>query len=99
MDFTYYLFLIYNGIQAIRGTGQIDIEISDDENEIIIKVIDTGIGIPDRYVENIFEPLFTTKQSGTGLGLVSVKSIVEQHNGTITTKNNPTTFTMIFPKF
>jgi len=90
--------LIFNAIQAIKNNGQIDIEISENDREIIIIVIDSGLGIPDKHIEKIFDPLFTTKQSGTGLGLVSVKNIVEQHNGTITAKNNPTSFTMVFPK-
>ncbi|PBO85992.1 MAG: hypothetical protein COA77_00160 [Thaumarchaeota archaeon] len=46
---------------------------------------------------NLFEPLFTTKQTGTGLGLVICKNIVNQHNGTISAKNNPVTFTKVLP--
>ena len=49
-------------------------------------------------IENIFNPLVTTKQKGTGLGLASVKNLIEQHNGTISVKNNPTTFTIEIPK-
>ncbi|MCA9820631.1 MAG: GHKL domain-containing protein, partial [Nitrosarchaeum sp.] len=46
----------------------------------------------------IFEPLVTTKEKGTGLGLSSCKNIIEQHNGRIEVKNNPTKFTVILPK-
>lgn len=45
----------------------------------------------------MFEPLVTSKQKGTGLGLATCKNIVEQHGGTITAQNNPTTFTIKLP--
>jgi signal transduction histidine kinase len=69
-----------------------------DGNKIITEIEDNGSGIPDDVISKIFEPLFTTKQEGTGLGLSSCKSIIEQHNGTITVKNNPTVFTIELPK-
>ena len=91
--------LIYNSIQALEETGgTIDIRLSDTTSEIIIEVIDSGPGIQLEPIEKVFEPLVTTKQKGTGLGLASVKNIVEQHNGSITVKNNPTTFTVKIPK-
>ena len=49
-------------------------------------------------IEQIFDPLFTTKSSGTGLGLVSCKNIIEQHNGTIAVRNKPTIFEIKLPK-
>jgi len=59
---------------------------------------DSGPGFPESKISEIFEPLITTKQKGTGLGLVSCKNIIENHGGTITAKNNPTTFTIRLPK-
>ena len=53
-----------------------------DEN-ITIEISDTGSGIPEDIKDKIFEPLFTTKQKGTGLGLVSCRNIIEQHGGKI----------------
>jgi signal transduction histidine kinase len=50
------------------------------------------------YIYDIFEPLFTTKESGTGLGLASCKNIIGRHSGTISVKNNPTRFTVLLPK-
>jgi two-component system sensor histidine kinase HydH len=75
--------LIMNAIQAMNNSGQITIwsELGDDK--VTIKVSDTGPGIPADIMPKIFEPLFTTKQTGTGLGLVSCKTIIEQHGGTI----------------
>lgn len=78
--------LLVNSIQAIDGKeGSIRVDITDnpDENFVLIKVSDSGPGIPEDVAAKIFEPLFTTKQVGTGLGLSSCKSIIMQHGGTI----------------
>lgn len=90
--------LILNGIQSIVGTGTIEITIEENRNSSIIKVKDSGKGISKYVIDKIFEPLFTTKQSGIGLGLVSVKSIVNAHNGKISVTSPPTVFTIILPK-
>jgi signal transduction histidine kinase len=90
--------LIVNAIQAIPQGGTIEIQIKSNNDDIVIDFIDSGTGIPKEFMDKIFEPLFTTKQKGTGLGLASCKNIIEQHNGKISVKNNPTTFTIILPK-
>ena len=91
--------IIINAIQAMpEGGGTIEIKIHSDSYYAIIDFVDSGTGIPEEFKDKIFEPLFTTKQKGTGLGLASCKNIIEQHNGTISVKNNPTTFTIKFPK-
>lgn len=63
-----------------------------------MKIIDSGNGIKIKPIDKVFDPLITSKQKGTGLGLASVKNIVEQHGGIISVKNNPTTFTAKIPK-
>jgi len=90
--------LIFNAIQAMDESGEINIKISENTENTVIEIQDSGPGIPEKNLETIFEPLFTTKQTGTGLGLVSCRTIVEQHGGTISVKNNPTTFTVMIPK-
>ena len=90
--------LIINSIQAMNKGGNIEIKISERDNLAILKFVDSGEGIFDENISKIFEPLFTTKQKGTGLGLASCKNIVEQHQGTISVTNNPTTFTIVLPK-
>ena len=91
--------LIRNAIEAIGDdAGSIEIKIQDIEEQVIIEIIDSGAGIKEDNIDIIFEPLYTTKQIGTGLGLVSCKNIIEQHGGKITVKNNPTTFTITLPK-
>jgi signal transduction histidine kinase len=90
--------LIVNSIQALSEGGIIEIKIDKKDDDAIIQFIDSGEGIPDKIIGNIFEPLFTTKQKGTGLGLASCKNIIEEHHGMISVKNNPTTFTIQMPK-
>ncbi|MBT5200567.1 MAG: PAS domain-containing sensor histidine kinase [Thaumarchaeota archaeon] len=89
--------LINNAVQAIDGHGEIDVEVSSDSENLTILVKDSGSGIPDGDLEKVFEPMFTTKKTGTGLGLVICKSIVEQHGGNISASNKPTTFTVVLP--
>jgi len=90
--------LFMNAIQAINGTGKIDILIIDELEFVEIKIIDSGPGIEEKNLEKIFEPMFTTKEKGTGLGLVSCKTIAEAHGGTISVRNYPTTFSIRLPK-
>ena len=90
--------LIMNAFQAIQKDGTITIMMLESNDKIHISIEDSGHGVPEEDTKNIFEPLFTTKQEGTGLGLASCKKIIEQHKGTISVKNNPTTFTITLPK-
>jgi signal transduction histidine kinase len=90
--------ILLNSIQAIADApGQIYVRFAKKPDSVIIEVADSGPGIRQEHLAQIFDPLFTTKQKGTGLGLTSCKNIVEQHGGTISVKNNPTTFTITLP--
>ncbi|MDP3780284.1 MAG: HAMP domain-containing sensor histidine kinase, partial [Nitrosopumilaceae archaeon] len=90
--------LLINAVQAMDYHGTINIRIMDKDNHTVIEVEDTGKGIPENLMDKIFEPLFTTKEYGTGLGLKTCKNIIEQHKGKITFRNNPTIFTVMLPK-
>ena len=90
--------LFSNSIQAMEKKGVITVNVINEKNKVIINVQDQGPGIQKQNIDKIFEPLFTTKQEGTGLGLASCKNMVEQHGGTISVTNNPTTFTITLPK-
>ncbi|MEM4252474.1 MAG: ATP-binding protein [Candidatus Nitrosotenuis sp.] len=92
--------LILNSIQAV-GTkkGKIAIHASKTEKDLLIAVEDDGPGIDPRVLGRIFDPLFTTKQEGTGLGLASVKNIVNQHGGKISASTNPTIFSIKIPLY
>jgi len=91
--------LILNSIQKIGDkNGKIIISIEDKDTQYRITFEDSGEGIDSKIIDKIFDPLFSTKMEGTGLGLASVKATIEAHGGTISAKNNPTTFTITLPK-
>lgn len=90
--------LILNAIQSIdQNNGTIQIRIKQTDKNAIIEIEDNGPGISEKIIPDLFKPLVSTKQKGTGLGLASCKNIVEQHGGSITFQNNPTIFTIIMP--
>ncbi len=87
-----------NALQALGDApGTIKIDILERAGFTIIEFEDSGSGISEQNLAKIFEPLFTTKQEGTGLGLSSCKNIVEQHGGRIEVKLNPTRFQIYLP--
>lgn len=91
--------LILNAVQAIGDKdGEIVISSKEDKLHYEINIENSGPPVPEELLDKIFEPLFTTKFQGTGLGLATCKNVVEQHGGSILIKNNPTTFTIKFPK-
>lgn len=90
--------LIMNAIQAMNNQGDVIIKFDENADTVTFSVQDSGPGIPENLLDKIFEPLFTTKSRGTGLGLPAVKTIVQQHQGTITVSNNPTVFSVLLPK-
>jgi two-component system NtrC family sensor kinase len=97
-----FLNLITNAAQAIEKFGKITITTQLENDKAVIKVADTGVGIPEQNLRKIFEPFFTTKPvgQGTGLGLSIVYKIIEQHNGTIDVKSKVgegTEFTITLP--
>ena len=82
--------LIQNGIQSV-GTekkAKIKVDIDDYTNKIMISVSDNGVGVDPALKNKIFEPMFTTKTKGMGLGLGIVKKIIEIHKGKISYKSN-----------
>ncbi len=76
--------LIKNSVDAMKGKGKLDVNIIEMENEVNIYISDTGKGIPKNKFKKVFEPGFTTKKRGWGLGLSLTKRIVEEyHKGKI----------------
>lgn len=95
--------LVKNAIQAIpenQETKSIIVTVKKEQNNVLITVADNGIGIQTKDISRIFEPKFTTKSSGMGLGLGIIKNIIENYKGTITFESKfgkGTTFTVSLP--
>ena len=75
--------LLLNAVQAIDGPGTVTVGISSREDCAIVTVTDTGRGMSDQQMSQIFRPFYTTRSNGTGLGLSLVRRIVEEHFGHI----------------
>ncbi|GGX08072.1 sensor histidine kinase [Aquimarina muelleri] len=76
--------LVKNAIDAMRGKGSLEIDLVDDEKKVFIRISDTGKGIPKSKFTKIFEPGYTSKSRGWGLGLSLAKRIIEEyHSGKI----------------
>jgi len=95
--------LVKNAIQAVPEieNPRILVTVTTVEHQVKISVADNGIGIADEFKDKIFEPKFTTKSSGMGLGLGMVKNIVENYEGNINFTSQVgkgTVFTVTFPK-
>jgi signal transduction histidine kinase len=78
---------VKNAIQSIPDEQEekhVLVSVNEVENDVIITVEDNGIGIESNNIEHVFEPKFTTKTSGMGLGLGIIKNIIENYKGTIT---------------
>ncbi len=93
--------LVKNAMEAIRDGGAIDIDISSDDNDVIVRLADDGLGMEPEQVAHLFEPYRTTKSHGTGLGLMITARIVRDHGGDIAVESRPgegTTFTIRLPR-
>ena len=95
--------LCKNAVDAMNGTGRIDLSLQDWGDMIVIEVTDTGKGMPKSHFKSVFKPGFTTKARGWGLGLSLAKRIVEEyHKGKIFVKSSEvgkgTTFRIELPK-
>ena len=84
-----FLNILLNAIQSMPGGGRILVEISVNDQRVSIHFDDDGQGIPPENINKIWDPFFTTKEQGTGLGLGIVKNIIESHGGSIQIVNRP----------
>ena len=93
--------LIQNSIEAMGNSGKIIIKISSEKRDIIIEVTDTGSGIPKENIQRIFNLYYTTKATGTGIGLGIIQRIINEHDGIVTVKsevNSGASFIITIPQ-
>lgn len=94
--------LLVNAAQAVKDAGEVRIRTKHEGQKVVVKISDTGCGIPPEYLKRIFDPFFTTKPvgEGTGLGLSVTYSIIERHKGAVRVESRlrkGTTFTVSIP--
>src|SRR5205814_8008918 len=89
-----------NAAESTKGHGAIDVTVTGDGAGLAVVIADHGPGIPAELRQRVFEPYFTTKDDGTGLGLALVRVTLEAHRGTISVSETPgggATFAIVFP--
>ena len=82
---------LMNAIEAIKGQGQVSVRSYRDDADqgVVVEIRDSGMGIPQEHLERIFEPFFSTKPKGTGLGLAVNYGIIQKHGGQIKVSSQP----------
>ncbi len=95
-----FLNLFLNAIQAMPVGGELMVRCGRAGDEVVVEVTDTGEGMPPEVLERIWVPYYSRRRSGTGMGLPTVRRLVEEHDGTISVwseKGKGTRFTLRFP--
>jgi signal transduction histidine kinase len=93
-----FLNIFVNAIQSMQGGGSVTVQVSEEKEWYIIGIEDTGCGISQETLSRIFDPFFSTKDKGSGLGLSIVRKIFEGHNGSIWIESVEGTGTKVFVK-
>ncbi len=92
--------LLKNGLQAMPNGGELRVELENRTSLAMIRISDSGIGIPPENIHRIFEPFWTSKARGTGLGLALCRKVAQEHGGNLTVESVVgvgTTFTVTLP--
>ncbi len=90
--------LVENSMEAMKKNGVINILAREGSDYVQISIKDSGPGLPPEIIKKVFSSLYSSKPDGNGLGLKIAKTIIELHGGTISVRNNPTTFSINLPK-
>src|SRR5439155_12898310 len=92
--------LMRNAVEAMSGGGRLALAMASDGKLVTLRISDSGQGIAADHLDKIFDPFFSTKEHGTGLGLALTQQIVVEHGGSIDVQSAPgkgTTFTVRLP--
>ena len=81
--------VVLNAMEAMPQGGVLKVSTLTEDDSVCIQVVDTSVGIPAEDLEHLFEPFFTRKTRGTGLGLANVKRILEEHGGSVEIESGP----------
>lgn len=92
--------LVKNAVAAMPDGGTLELSSAADGEDLYLTVKDSGVGIPEEKIGKIFEPYYTTKENGTGLGLTLTYKIIKEHGGDVTVRSKPgrgSTFVITIP--
>lgn len=91
--------LVLNAIEAVPTGGHVWVRTGTRGDKVMLQVADNGPGIPDKYRDRLFEPHFTTKPSGSGIGLFMSYGIIREHRGDLLYEGNKNgaVFTILLP--
>lgn len=93
--------LVKNALEAMKDGGRLDISVGSDDNDVTVDIKDDGAGMTEEQLAHLFEPYKTTKEKGTGLGLMVSSRIVRDHGGSIAATSSPgkgTVFSVRLPR-
>jgi signal transduction histidine kinase len=92
--------IVINAVEAVKETGEITVLVRREDQGLTVSIRDSGPGMSKEVLDKIFEPYFSTKTAGTGLGLPISKKIIEDHGGSVRAASEPgrgTTVTVDLP--
>ncbi|MEO9210408.1 MAG: ATP-binding protein, partial [Ginsengibacter sp.] len=84
-----FLNMIVNAIEAMGEMGELNISTENYKEKCVVKISDNGIGMDKTHMDRLFEPYFTTKEHGNGLGLANSQNIILGHGGSVTAESEP----------